>query len=340
MWRWLLHLIIVSLWVAGTHGNAHAADPSTGPTSAAEAEILWKKSQSAFDAKDYSGSLSSLERLFARYPGYPDLKDYRELRYQLGKVYFEAGENIKANKMLHSYLEGAAAHPHRLEALELIGRLQLRMKNYDEAILASIELGKTEDPAFKTRALLTKARALMKKQEMASAREIADSSKILARTTNNREIIGDSDLVGLELSTTECEKPMKSPQSENHVRAAIQEWGDCLKQSLIAFRELLNSEDTASAAQGFELMKNAYLKYGAACTNPPAPPALVVDGKPRKRNAHQLQSYHQELRENLLELFSEEKKAALSFLKNWEQENPKPSEFIVEHLKSIEESLQ
>lgn len=341
MWHWLLHLMSVSFWITSA---ALASDPSTGPTSNAEAAILWADSQSAFQAQKYSASITPLERLLARYPGYPDLKDYREIRYQLGKCYFEtrdsASENKKTNQLLHAYLEGSGEHPHRLEALELIGRLQLREKNYDEAMLVALELGKTEDPSFKARSLTLKARALLGKGQLSAAKEIALSNGTLARTTRSEEILGEAELVQLEILIAECDVKTPQVQSEDEVRTQIQERGACLQESLVHYRELLNADDEHSAKSADEIVLAAYHTYSKACSNPPAPPPLVVDGKPKKRTPEQLKNYHSELSQHLRSIYAVQKQTALSFIKNWENENPKPSGFVLNHLKITERSLR
>jgi tetratricopeptide (TPR) repeat protein len=324
---------------------ALAADSSVGPVSEAEGVILWKESQTDYSRENCQDALNPLKRLVDRYPGYPTASDYRKARFELGHCYFELKKDKEAVRTLKTYLEGSGEHPDSDQARELLGRAQLRLKQFHEADLTSQELQKSEAPEAQAKALLLRSQVWIARDQNEKAKASVISALSLAESLKSKPLLGEARATEYEIMTRECLRSSSTQRhkkgkallkDEAHVRSEIETRGTCLTEALVQFRKVLGTEHEPSAERALTLAKNSFADYRQACENPPQPPAL----KPRDRTADQLRKYRNELVDNLSQIYENHRKTAVQMIVNWKQETPPPSQAVQRRLQVLENLLK
>ncbi|MGZ3688646.1 MAG: tetratricopeptide repeat protein, partial [Bdellovibrionota bacterium] len=183
MWLWLWAVLIFT-----TSHNPLAAEAkappipptSVGPTSAEEAEVLWREGRNSFDAGEYRDAVSDLQRLIDRYPGFAG---FREAHLLVGRARLKLGEPARAIAPIQFYIQGAAEDPDVFRAKLSLARAYVGTRQFHEAELLCEELERkfehamVTSPDLRGENLLLKAQALIGVNHDDRARMSLDSAK-------------------------------------------------------------------------------------------------------------------------------------------------------------------
>jgi tetratricopeptide (TPR) repeat protein len=345
MWlRSFKHLVFIVL-VLGFAPAAFANDTSTGPTSNAEASILWQDGQTDYLQGKFREAIPLLQRLIDRYPGFPSVSDYHEARLWLGKSYLETGENKKALAEFKNYLEGAIRKINREDALVWSGKAQLNLKQYDEAYMTSVEIqhDAENDPSRKelmAEALLLRARALLGlggSRQGESAGRVLESADQIAQQSGNPGLRAESAELLLEQKLGDCARLLPhKPLSEGEVSTRFDRRAACLAESFPLYRRAVREGEQANADRANTLLTGAYDGLWKVCQNPPPPKKI----KPIDRTDVEKKRYLQELSSELTKNCRRQTDLALDIVRTWTAESPPLSSFAMTHVLALQRELE
>lgn len=310
MSRWLLATalrlsLILSLALSLSWGPMHAAlaaPTSLGPTSAEEAEILWKDGRSAFQKKKYQDAINLLQRLIDRYPGHPG---YLESHKLMGEACIRNGDPERGLPYLRHYVEGTRNPTEIAQGGLALGEAYLALKKFTEAFLIAEGFEKGEgpyslkktlenQPILQGRTLLLKSRALIGLDQDERALAAWDSaSKVLKPLKSLKSLKSDETFeVRLILKTRSCDRfPSAGPLDEAQVKDQLLRRSTCLKEALLLYRDHITSTDSPSAKNASAIILDSFAGLVHACKEPPMPPRLT----PKERTPEQLKRYREEL---------------------------------------------
>lgn len=281
---------------------------------------LWRAARRLYEGGHYADAVIRLQKLFDRYPGYPDAPAYHELRLLLGRSYLELGRNGRAVTYLQSYLEGAAPGGEAQEARVYLGEAYLRMKRYEEAYLLTAELEKApHTPRIETHAMLLRTRALIGLGEEDQAELAVSAARRLADRLQYLNLMGQAETLSLRLRLRRCVPPAhRPPADEGKAIAQIRRQGDCLNEALADYERSLEIGHPPSSRQSQRLMTDAFQAYALACDRP-SPPLRRPPLTARQRAA-----YVSELALQLGRICDKYLETSLKILRNWEAGSPPP----------------
>jgi hypothetical protein len=291
---------------------------TAGPTSDEEAAVLWKDGKSDFEHGLDEDAIPKLERLVARYPGYPG---FIEAHRMLARAYLRTGQPAKAKPLLQAYIQGQGHSRSALEARLELARAELGLKLYSEALLVSVEATKLAAKAgasaadIRAEALMLRARAQMGLGQDDRASSSVRSALTALPSPAPSPLAAAVRETSLKLKLRGCARfPSRGKLTEGQVRDQLGRRGACLHGALLQFKEVLATGDTTTCDLAQSEISEAFASYWKKCRNPPPPPPV----KPKDRNAQQLKTYFRELAVVLEEDCRRQITEGRSMLTGWE----------------------
>ncbi len=271
--------------------------PAAGPASDEEARILWVDGKKAMDEGRYDQAIVPLERLVARYPGYPG---FIESRLLLGKALLQQGRPKDAQPYLKDYIQDQGTSAEAIRARLLLIRTRLALGEYNEALLGAIEVSRwvNNKPELLAETLLLKARAQIGLKQDMRAESTLDSAKKTLTDQMPASLRTEAFAAGLKLKLLACAKfPSAGPLDESQIRDQLDRRGTCLLQSLLIHRQALAAGDMALARLAQSELTQAARNYSHTCSNPPPPPPITIgpDKTRKTRTAQQVKTYNREM---------------------------------------------
>lgn len=280
---------------------------SVGPTSSAEAEILWEDGKKAFDASEFSECADRLQRLVDRYPAFAQS---HSAHFILGKSWLELGRADKALPPLKYFVE--SSNPESAPSARLwLGRAYLDLHKFHEAYLLTLEKNRGLAPEIETENLLIKSRALMGMKQDDRATQSIQSARKLA--PQNHDLVDKIDLIDLQLKLRACAKYAAAKQlAEDQARSQIESRGVCLLEAVSRFKDpILAMTGAQTQKQATQELSTAFQAYTEVCAHPPDPTPL----RPKPRTREQLIRYRHELAAQLREDCGKKSAAASRLIK-------------------------
>lgn len=324
-------ILAVAIAVAPSHAQAQvdALSPEQ------EAATLWSQGQETFLQRKYMDTIPLLGRLIDRHPSSPHFTDALLL---LGRAHLAVDQPKQALTPLKSHVS------RREKTIEgVLGRLELadayiRLKRPDEAILIAAEakaharrLGQAHLAAsadvWKSQAQLLLGRDSQAERSVAAARKAGlKGARDLAHAA----------WVEVRIQTRACARLAEKTArlTENQAENQLNRRGDCLLESLLAFRKVLDQQDDPDAARWGDLaysdVETGYSEFKAAAKNPPPPPG--------KRTQAQLKRYRAELVAHLEQTLDKKTGQATEIIEPWKEKLPKSAiPYITRLAKHLEE---
>ena len=285
MWPWnLIALqIVLNLLLGGAAaGTAFAANPviitadQIGPTSDAEAALLWKDGKAEFEAHHCGASLERLTRLIARYPAHPGFTEAHRLA---GICQLEARQNAPAIASFKYYVEAQGQGVQRLPAKNLLAQAYLAAGRFSETFLLTGEVlkGGTAntplDDSTRASALLLRARALFGLGRKLQAQDALESAQALLAKSHDSDpaLQAKTRRLALDFNLERCEQWVKG----DHLPEAdtLYQFGqrfECLERSGLLLLDLFKAAQPAEAELGRKSFKLRWQQYLDRLSNPPA----------------------------------------------------------------------
>jgi hypothetical protein len=298
MWLWLLiqTALLQSFIPAVEQGlpafipSTDAAETSVGPTSDAEAALLWRDGQAAFKTEDYVQAIVLLQRLVDRYPG---AQGYLEAHRYLGRAYLFTNQADKSVAPLKYYIAATSDRALSLRARIWLGEAYLALKKPHEAYLAALEIekSKTAGAVLFSESQILKARALVDTNEDDRAQKTLDAVKNQVVVQSDPELKVQTEQVMLELKIRECSllpDLKKTPKMEElDTRDTYSRRALCLQEAVLLFKDAVLSgvkaKDTLTMDHSQSLLLKGFQDYNRAVLNPPA--AIAVSAETPKQRA-------------------------------------------------------
>jgi tetratricopeptide (TPR) repeat protein len=328
-----LVLSILSGWTP-----AFAIENSSGPATPEGAKLTWTEARDAYQQGHYADAIGPIERLLARYPGYPDATAYLEARAWLGHSQLVLGAPSEAVAPLSAYIEGAgrANPPLTSQARIWLGDSYVELGHYQEALLTARELAlKLEaapdaalPPEFEAQALQLKARALIGLGRMEEAARAVASAASPSERSAKPPILGEQRLLETRIKARECGRLPSAPSLEEaETIDQLNRRGLCLEESIVLFERLITTGSEEHVQRGEEMVAGAFTDYTKACENPPAPVfraknhhASSMHGTPAARAR-----YRTELIARLMPSCRAHAASASELLRKWQSAETAPS---------------
>lgn len=281
MWRWLLITLFLlinttAVYSAPKKNAPNAPSSSSGPTSAEEADVLWREGNKAVEEKKWNEALISLERLVHRYPASPR---WIEAHLWLGKILLNTGTPHKAITPLKTYVNAVGTTDEGIQGKLLLGEAFLNSRKFSEAFLIALELLSSKKDRFA--ALLLKTNALIGLNQddraiLTLTSIKSDLSKIEPESTNPltlAPIKAQTAWLDLKLKTRYCARfPKKdTPSDESQTRKSFDHRGTCLLEASLLYFETLKEKNSHFSEQATHELKNSFQDFKSACKNPPPP---------------------------------------------------------------------
>ena len=341
MWRWLLiaNLAWSSLaWAAGETTPAS----SIGPTSSAEAKILWQDSTAAFQAENYQKVANLLSRYVDRYPGEAH---YIQAHWWLGKAWYKLKSPEKAVAPLKYFIDEARLTDESAQARLILARVELALRKNQEAYLLAREtqeklngalkvaespppaeaptgsserrMGKSLIKAHLSEALLLESESLMALGFDQRARLALDSAaknlpQDLGKTPLLSALQGETKVTELKLKLRDCARyPTQEKMDEAQAQAQFQRRGSCLLEGTLLLKATLEAGDPEAADMASFQASQGFKLFHRACDHPPAPLG--------KRTAVEKIKYEDELKTLLKSDCDKTSMEALTLAEGWRQ---------------------
>lgn len=318
MWLWLL----IQLATPDTFlPAAFAVETSNGPTSEAEAKILWSDGEKAFDQGNYQDAVNDLKRLLDRYPGNTG---YLEAHRLLGRALMQLGRYNEAVTPLKAYISAAGDRELGLRTRLWLGDDELHLSKPNEAYLLALEVEKATEktsPLLYAESQFLKSRALIGLNQDTRAVRVLDSIESAPAVQSDVTLKGYAAQSRIELKLRECAKhPAPGKMNEAQARDQFARRALCLQDALILFKTTAESKEIPTSDSAGDDLYLGFSSYAKATRTPPEP----VETKPEKRTAAQKKQYHAEIVDQLEQDRKKALREALGTLAEWgEKASPK-----------------
>ena len=281
---------------------------AVGPTSDAEATLLFDDSRALVAEKKFANAVPKLERLVDRYPGSAGFTEAHRL---LAICYWKLGDSKRAIPPMRAFIDALGRSERAIQARLDLARILVEMNRIQETIATTQEIDAVLKKAsglsreltsqYSQSSRLLRARAWIANNRIEDAERAMDSVADELQSTPQAPSFIRSELIDLQLAIQlkACDRLSMNDQKpsldEAQVKNLLERRSICLSEALPRYRDLLklNDSDGESGAarfsqEGTMALKSSYSALLQACKNPPAPPP-TLSGKPR--TAEQTRSY-------------------------------------------------
>jgi tetratricopeptide (TPR) repeat protein len=293
-------------------------DTSNGPASPAEAALLWKDGQTAFDNGNYQEALNQLQRLVDRYPG---SEGYLEAHRLLGRTLMMLGKYQEALNPLQFYVDAVGNRALGLRTQLWLGEDKLTLGKAYEAYLLSTEVEKGSihsAPELHAESQFLKARSLMALDHDDRALKVLDSVEAAPAVRSDPTLKAHAAFTRIILKLKSCARlPSKEAMDESQAREQFGRRAVCLQEALALFRDTTESHELQTGEDAGDKIYQGFVAYSLAVQHPPAPPKM----KPTDRTAAQKKSYFSELSDRLTQDFKKAVRDSLATLQDWKSKD-------------------
>lgn len=331
---WLRLWAITALITLSFH-QIHAAPTSVGPTSEEESIVLWGEGDLAVQQSKFSDAIPYLQRLIDRYPG---TRNYLQAHLLLGRSYFETKRCEEAVPPLKYFISANGMNPSSAKARLWLGQCYLELKKFHESDLTTRELDQM-DKKLKLSSdiilenLLIKSQALFGLRYENPATAALESALRQLTAANSALVRGKAFNLQLRYKFLVCSRfPSSGPLDETQIRDQLDRRGTCLLETLLVFKNILDTKDAAAVKLAVDQTERAFTEYQKICSAPPLPPQIQ-----KSKVALQKKRFRVELADRLILDFRNKTALAQEMIGNWK---PKLSQQMREPAYEISKTLK